>query len=316
MKEGAQSILVVGELNADLILNRINGFPTVGKEILAEEMTLVLGSSSAIFASNAASLGLPVSFFGRIGRDLFGDLVLAALGKRNVDTTLIEVSGEDRTGLTVSLNYPEDRANITFCGAMEALEVSDRLLDALPRFRHLHFSSYFLQKGMQPGVPRLFRAAREAGLTTSLDLQWDPSDRWEFPYESCLPDVDIFLPNEAELLALTGEKDLRQAIRKAGRYGRRIVVKRGAEGALALEDGRMVTAAPFPHGQFRDSIGAGDSFNAGFIKAFLGGAPLDECLRLANLAGAVSTTEAGGTAAFSDPAAFKRKVKELFDIAL
>ena len=60
-------VIVVGELNVDLIMNQLHSFPETGKEKLAEKMLLTLGSSSAIFASNLAALGMKVSFVGKIG---------------------------------------------------------------------------------------------------------------------------------------------------------------------------------------------------------------------------------------------------------
>jgi len=72
-------VLVVGELNVDLILNGLPGLPEVGKEILASAMTLTLGSSSAIFASNLSSLGTKVGFLGMVGEDQFGALAVQSL---------------------------------------------------------------------------------------------------------------------------------------------------------------------------------------------------------------------------------------------
>ena len=68
-------IVALGELNVDLILNQIDGFPEMGKEKFAKQMTLTLGSSTAIFAANAAALGVKVAFCGMVGNDQFGDLV-------------------------------------------------------------------------------------------------------------------------------------------------------------------------------------------------------------------------------------------------
>ena len=62
-------ILAIGELNVDLILNNIDGEPEVGKEKFAGDMILTLGSSTAIFAANAAALGAKVGFVGMIGQD-------------------------------------------------------------------------------------------------------------------------------------------------------------------------------------------------------------------------------------------------------
>ena len=156
-----KKILVVGELNVDLILNEINGTPKVGEEIIAEKMNLVMGSSSAIFACNISILGCDVSFSGMVGKDFFGDFIVRELQIRNIDTTLIQYAPNKRTGLTVVLNYDQNRANVTHCGAMEELEINKIPLKDLGLFDHLHVSSYFLQKGIQPDLHTLFEDAKE-----------------------------------------------------------------------------------------------------------------------------------------------------------
>lgn len=311
-----KKILVVGELNVDLILNEINGTPKVGEEIIAEKMNLVMGSSSAIFACNISILGCDVSFSGMVGKDFFGDFIVRELQIRNIDTTLIQYAPNKRTGLTVVLNYDQNRANVTHCGAMEELEINKIPLKDLGLFDHLHVSSYFLQKGIQPDLHTLFEDAKEKGLTTSLDIQWDPDNNWNFPYQRCLPFVDVFLPNESELCKLAREEDYKIAMEKIGALTPLLIVKRGLEGAVAYEKGKVTSSEPFLHNSFVDAIGAGDSFNAGFLYKYLNGYSLEDSLLFGNIAGSISTTEAGGTGAFENIQAFNKKVSDLFKIIL
>src|SRR5687767_11395669 len=126
-------VIVVGELNVDLILNQISSFPEIGKEILAQQMTLTLGSSSAIFASNLSSLGAKVAFIGKIGQDQFGEVVLQSLKAKGVDTGLIIQSSALHTGATVVLNFDEDRAMVTHPGAMDDLHLADISPEQLSR---------------------------------------------------------------------------------------------------------------------------------------------------------------------------------------
>ncbi len=120
-----RDILVIGELNIDIILDKINGFPLVGTEIIADSMNITVGSSSAIFASNIATLGVSTAFCGMVGRDSFGKFILSELISKNVDTSFIIESEEYHTGATIVLNYSQDRANITNCGAMEAFSAAN-----------------------------------------------------------------------------------------------------------------------------------------------------------------------------------------------
>lgn len=309
-------LLVVGELNVDLLLDQVNGFPVIGQEILADKMLLTLGSSSAIFASNSSALGSSVAFCGMLGADLFGKFILRELKARQVDTRFVIESPEHQTGLTMILNYEQDRANVTYGGAMNHFSLKDIPLQALHQFRHLHVSSYFLQPALRTDMTNLFVAAKAAGLSTSLDLQWDPANQWDFPAEECLPYVDFFLPNEKELLCLTGQRDVEAAIDQLSGFANTIVVKKGLHGATAYADNGVLHADAYRNDHFVDAIGAGDSFNAGFINGFLNGHELPECLRLGNLAGAINTTAAGGTAAFAHITSVKQTAKQIFNLDL
>ena len=311
-----KDVLVIGELNVDILLNKIRSFPVIGQEILADEMTFTLGSSSAIFAANLASLGIGTSFCGMVGKDVFGKYIITELNNKNVGTQLIIENSKYQTGVTIILNYEQERANVTHCGAMEYFKITDIDIDHFAQYRHLHLSSYFLQKGLQKDIVHLFKTAREQGLTTSLDIQWDPANEWQFPFKECLLYVDLFMPNEAELLALTGTVKLAAALDALNAFSHTIVVKRGLNGALAYNKGVYTEAAPYLHTQFVDAIGAGDSFNAGFISSYLQGKPLQDCLMFGNLTGAINTTAAGGTGAFTDRSSFAATAKTIFNVEI
>ncbi len=305
-------VLVVGELNVDLIMDEIEKFPEIGKEVLAHQMTLTLGSSSAIFASNISSLGARVAFIGKIGNDKFGEIVIENLKDKHVDTSMIKMDEYHGTGATVILNINEDRANTTYPGAMEYLTTDDISRDDLKKARHLHFSSYFLQPGMWQGLGGLFREAKNLGLTTSFDMQWDPLEKWNLDFLDVLPNVDVFLPNERELMQLTGKSNLDVAIESIKMHTNILAIKRGNKGSLIHNKNQLIALPPFLNTQVIDAIGAGDSFNAGFIYKFINGKDVAECQRFGNLTGAVSTTAAGGIAAFRDYEIFKRTAKDKF----
>jgi sugar/nucleoside kinase (ribokinase family) len=293
-------VIVVGELNVDLILNQIESFPETGKEKLADNMSLTLGSSSAIFASNLSALGINVSFVAKIGDDIFGHFCIDQLGKKNVDTSMLIQSEELKTGATVIFNFGEDRAMVTYQGAMKHLGINDITKEILGRAKHLHFSSYFLQPGFKNNLDSLFKMAKEAGLTTSLDVQWDPAEEWNFEFKKILPFVDIFLPNESELMNLTGKDSINAALKAIRNYGKYILVKQGKKGSLLSYTNKTVKGKPFLNEEVVDTIGAGDSFNAGFIFKFIRGFSLEDCQTFGNLIGAISTTRSGGTEAFTN----------------
>ncbi|SKB70822.1 Sugar or nucleoside kinase, ribokinase family [Salegentibacter holothuriorum] len=306
-----KKILVVGELNIDLILNNIQGFPEVGAEKVAENMDFTLGSSSAILASNIAALGISTSFSGLLGKDNFGEFILKELKTKNVDTRFVQFSEQYKTGITVVMNYDQDRANVTYCGAMDVFNIEQVPWEHINEFDHLHFSNYFLQAGMKPTIVELFKRAKEAGLSTSLDLQVDPKDEWDFDYKNCLPFVDVFLPNKNEILKLSGENTLKKAIEEISKYSNILALKLGDKGGRVLTETEDISIAPYLNKAYKDAIGAGDSFNAGFLKKFLEGASLRDCLDYANLTGSLSTTAAGGTGAFSHTEEIEIKIQQI-----
>jgi len=311
-------VVVIGELNVDIILNQIDSFPEMGKEKIAQEMNITLGSSSAIFASNLSTLGTSVSFIGKIGKDSFASVVLDSLNSKNVDTSHIIQSRTLNTGATIVMNYDQDRAMVTYPGAMEDLNISDIDFGFLSTARHLHFSSIFLQPGLRGSLPALFAKAKSVGLTTSLDPQWDPAEKWDINLSELLPVVDIFLPNKAELMLLTGSDSLEDGIKKINEIAPNLtlVIKDGSNGAFGWNSGKLIHQPAFLNTNVIDCIGAGDSFNAGFIHEFIKGSPLIKCLEIGTLTGAVSTTRPGGTGAFDSIKGVKKIASDNFKITL
>jgi sugar/nucleoside kinase (ribokinase family) len=309
-------VLVAGELNVDVIFNRLNKFPEAGKEILAEEMTITLGSSSAIFASNLSVLGSKVTFIGTLARDNFGNQIMASLQSKRVHTNNIIYTDKLSTGATVVLNFPEERAIITYPGAMSLLSIQHISGKALGDSRHLHVSSIFLSTGLKKDILELFKKAKALGLTTSLDPQWDPAERWDIDFSSLLPYVDIFMPNDSELKALTGTEDIHEGIKILSAQANIIIVKCGKEGAYLWKGGELIHQPAFFNPKVVDSVGAGDSFAAGFIHVFLQKKPLVHCLEFAALTGAINTTRTGGTTAFETLAEVKSIAQSSFNYVL
>ena len=297
-------VAAIGELNVDIILNRIESEPEIGKEKFAKDMTVTLGSSTAIFAANAAALGTKVCFIG---------LVCTSLDAKGVETRFIK-KGETPTGATICMNYGEDRANLTYQGSMDVMGYDDIDPEVFECARHIHLSSLFMQSGLLRDIDRILDKAVAKGITVSLDTQWDPMETWKLDYAAVLPKVTVFLPNEKELQALTGTQDLESAIAKVLPYlGCAMVVKCGSKGSLLVhKDGTRRFLPAFLNKNVVDAIGAGDSFNSGFVSAFVKGMPLETCQETGNLTGAVNTTAAGGTGAFISLEVVRDICKERF----
>jgi len=291
-------ILVAGELNADAVFVGLASFPRLGHEVLAEHFSLELGSSSAICAAGLARLGNDVAFVTRVGTDLMGRFCLEQLKRLGIDASPAIVDPVSKTGMTVSMSTT-DRALLTYPGTISQLSASDIPIDLLAGFSHLHVSSYFLQRALRPGLAQLFAAARKLGLTTSLDPGADPADEWHVDIVALLESVDIFLPNEVELAALTGSGCVEDGLRALDNGHTLTVAKLGRQGCAVLQRDRVLTVPAIPVRPV-DTTGAGDSFNAGFLHARLLGMSMEDCLRCGVICGGLSTEAPGGIAGQPD----------------
>jgi sugar/nucleoside kinase (ribokinase family) len=289
-----RAVAVIGELNVDLVASGLNSAPVLGREVLAEDFQTVLGSASAIFACGAARLGHPVSFFCRVGNDEYGRFCLDCLEKAGISTENVRIVPTSKTGVTISLSTRSDRALVTVLGTISELRYNDLDLQALQGHSHLHMTSFFLQTALRPSFPRILRHARKRGLTTSFDPNSDPLSSWGSDVWRVVDETTILFINEEEALHLTRKTNVKQALAHLAERAPCVVIKLGARGAIAAADGEIVSAPPFKVSPL-DTTGAGDSFAAGFVHAFLSGRDLRGCLVEGNACGALSTLQVGGT---------------------
>jgi sugar/nucleoside kinase (ribokinase family) len=292
-------VTIAGEINLDLILYGLPEQMPPERELLASQFKITLGSSSAIVAHNLAALGSRVGFITKVGDDALGKMALERLSAGGVDLSRVVRSAGAPSGVTVILQHERVRHILTYLGTISELRFEDLDLEYLASARHFHMSSLFLQRALAPGVPELFQQMKSAGLTTSLDTNDDPEDRWEGALDATLPYVDILLPNEREAMKMARANDLETAVVRLSERVKTVVVKTGSRGAMAITGSQRFTA-PAASVQVVDPVGAGDSFDAGFLHQFLRGADLQACLVYGNLCGAFSTTASGGTEAFRD----------------
>jgi sugar/nucleoside kinase (ribokinase family) len=292
-------VTIAGEINLDLILYGFSAEMPVERELLASDFQATLGSSSAILAHNLAVLGSRVGFITRTGKDELGKMALGRVAASGVDLSRCLTDGSIGTGVTVLLPHGKTRHILTYPGSIATMKVSDLDVDYLKSSRHFHLSSLYLQQALMPDLPELFRELKAAGLTISLDTNDDPEDRWGYPLDELLTFVDVFLPNEDELRRFAHADSLDAALNSLSARVPCIAVKCGSRGSVVKTRDGAVRAEPIPVTPV-DTIGAGDSFNAGFLFAWLQGLSYGECARAGNITGALSTLRPGGTEAFRD----------------
>jgi ribokinase len=302
-------VLAVGDVNPDFLLTG-DVTPRFGQAEQDVSARMTLGGSAAIFAAGAARLGLRTALVATVGDDDLGRATRAMLVARGVDDRLVDVDAARPTGLSINLQRDEDRAILTERGAITALSLPAALAAVERGVRHVHIASVFLIPALAEEGAALVAAAKRAQATVSVDTNFDPAERFAAP--DWLRDADILMPNETEALALAGQggeggeaaarplsadaaapRALLAAARDLAARGALVAVKRGAAGALAVR-GDDVVEVPAPAASGPDSVGAGDSFDAGLVWALLEGRPLPEALEIACACGALSLRAVGG----------------------
>ena len=285
-------ILAVGDVNIDIVFTGLAGMPVPEQETLAQGMDIVVGGQAGTTARAMARLGWDVTFAGRVGDDDFGRQARHALVAAGVDIGGLVVDPALRTGATVVLSTGTRRAFATFPGSIAEVRLSDVTPALLSGADHLHVGSFFLLTALRQDMPELLQEARRRGLTTSMDPGWDPRRKWGKDLRAMLSSVDVFLPNEAEAMAITSARTPEKALAALSGDARTVVVKRGAEGCLA-GNGKTALRCPAFKVKAVDVTSAGDIFNAGFLHGSLHGWGLEESMRFAGACGAISVCRAG-----------------------
>jgi sugar/nucleoside kinase (ribokinase family) len=290
-------VAIVGEINSDLIFYGLPRELPEEREILASDFTLTLGSSSAILAHNLALMGSKVTFSALVGDDALGEMCCQKLRDAGIDLSrVVHSASGTKTGVTLILPLEATRRILTYPGTMSELGLEGLDLDFLATAKHFHLSSPFLQRKLFPDLAVLFKEMKRRGLTTSLDTNDDPEGKWEGLLDNVLPHVDLLFCTEEELTQLAKVQAAEEYL--AGRV-RLLIVKRGSRGASVFANGQRIDG-PALQLDVVDAVGAGDTFDAGFLHQWIRAASLETCLAYGNLAGGLSVTRSGGIEAFSD----------------
>jgi sugar/nucleoside kinase (ribokinase family) len=304
-------VTIAGEINLDLVLDGIEEPMPVERELLATSFRITLGSSAAILAHNLSALGTRVGFASLAAKDDFSKMALAYLAERKVDLSGVRYSDSPAgSGVTIVVNHRTVRHILSYLGTTSEMNASHLDVEYLCSSRHFHLSSLFLLKGVHKDLPGLFKKIRQRGLTISLDTNDDPEDAWGGVLDDLLPLIDVLLPNERELLRITKTSTVDDALVAAAGKVPLIVVKCGSRGSIVQRGSERHLVPPIKLTPV-DAIGAGDSFNAGFLACYVRGLAPEECAAMGNITGAISTLKPGGIEAFRDRAFLRKSLDEL-----
>lgn len=286
-------VIVVGSYSADLIFTGLSEFPQLGKDVIGTDFKMTPGEAY-ISAVSMHRLGMRVGWAADFGNDDFSQFALDCARTEGLDESLFVIHDRPFRRISVAASYPQDRAFITYYdpdppipAALPALLKADAGILLIPGL----FTGDLLTAGK-----KIIRAKNMIlvmdGNSSTGDMVGNSNDCKSI--RNAINSVDIFLPNALEARRITGEQDLQAAIRNLGQLCPVVVVKDGSNGSYSYMDGQIryekaISVKPI------DTTGAGDNFNAGFLRAWLDGCTIETCQKWGNIVGGLSITESGGT---------------------
>jgi sugar/nucleoside kinase (ribokinase family) len=290
-------VLCAGIIVADHVSSPISHLPAPGELVLAEQLLLTIGGCAANVAVDLVKLGVPAAVVGRVGDDVFGRVVADMLRERAVDVSALAVTAGGDTSQTMIVNVAgQDRRFIHTFGANANFRAADIAPERFGGCRVLYLGGYLLMDKVHAGeLAAVFRAVRQRGARTVLDVVTPGPGNYLPRLEPLLPEVDVFLPNDHEGRLITGEPDaLRQAEIFHRLGARTAIVTMGERGSVLVGPGGRLRAGCYDV-PFVDGSGGGDAFAAGYIRGLLRGLSAADCLRMASAAGASCVRAVGTT---------------------
>lgn len=292
-------VFIYGDINIDIIIPGVDQFPLPGQEKVVDEMDTYIGGGAALTAMGLGKLGVNTVFKGRVGNDCYGNYIRAELEKNRIDCSLLEVSKENKTGISLSFTNEKDRCFLTSRGTNLELNLKEITREDIKNAAHIHMTGYDGRKRHEEYARILQIISEEGNTTVSFDVGWDDSEEWYEGILELIPYIDVLFMNETEVLHYTRQETVEEAMEVIRGKCKIAVIKMGKKGSIAITKDSTYTAGSFPV-KAVDTTGAGDSFNAGFIYGFLKKASMNQCLQYANACGAMSVTAYGGNTAFPE----------------
>ena len=277
-------LLCAGEAFEDLIFVGLERLPELGEEIKTDRFTATIGGGAVITSVKAARLGLRTQLISALS-----DAAVARLKKERVAVTNLRKKHEPHA-ITAALSTDGDRAFVTFNGVNSQLE--GRLARAIPRAQANHIHLCFYPHNCARWTAIVSRL-RKQGITTSWDFGWNEPLTNDRGLTDLIDALDFVFVNEHEARLYTGSTTLEQSVPEWRRRKAITIVKLGEAGAVWLAPDRDIHVDA-PSVKVVDTTGAGDSFNAGFLVAWMNGKTPEQCLAAGNRIGAAATRQAGG----------------------
>ncbi len=283
-------LIAFGPVFLEVVFGRIERLPGPGEEIFSDEFAISCGGAVTI-AGAACRAGVSAGVATVLGDDIGSRVVAEYCRREGVELAPSRKVPGPAAGITVVMNFDGDRAFVSHIPRPAATEQSEleRWTEVLRRERP---AWCYLHAG--PRVEPVIAEARALGVGVALDVNLGAVEGAADDVVECARLADVFVPNEAELLRLTGEPDLDGAVGLASSWCARLVVKRGERGALAVEKGHpLAVVGGLRPVEVRDRTGAGDAFAGAMIAALVTNASLVEAVIAGNSAGSEAVARLG-----------------------
>ncbi len=285
-EEKGFDVLVVGRYFCDLVFTQLPEFPRLGHEVYSREFHLVPGG---VFtpAVTLTRLGLRAAWPCEFGSDPFSQYVNNEALKAGVDNAFFSQSDQPSLRITVAFSFGGERAFLSYTDPLPEIHYPEIIRQIRPTWVYLtHLMTGEAQE-------KITIAAHEMGALVYMDCQAHHTTISDPDTSAALGRVDVFSPNRAEALALTGEKNIESALDQLRALTETVIIKDGASGCLCGYPGGVIRS-PAMEVEVVDTTGAGDNFNCGFIYGQIKGFPLEESLRIGNICGGLSVEVVGG----------------------
>jgi sugar/nucleoside kinase (ribokinase family) len=286
-------VIVAGSYSVDLIFTGLPNFPQLGKDVVGTGFEMTPGEAF-ISSVSMHRLGINIGWAADFGNDEFSRLALDRAKMEGLDDSLFIIHEQPYRRISVSASYSDDRAFITYYdpgpdvpAVVNALAKSNAKALYIPGL----YSGDFMSSGLQLLHFKHMKLVMDGN---SSDGDIFSNCKESKAIKKAIQSTDIFMPNAQESRRITGLQDLEAAICCLGELCPLVIVKDGQNGSHAYEKGQLYHA-PAIHVKSIDTTGAGDNYNAGFLKAWLDGLPIEGCLKWGNIVGGLSTTALGGT---------------------
>jgi sugar/nucleoside kinase (ribokinase family) len=298
-------VLALGDYYLDLVFSGLDGVPEFGREVFSRDFSMLPGGTyNAV--TTLHRLGVNVAWAVDFGNDAFSLYVKDMAAKEGLDPVCFATKDYPLRNISVAGSYLGDRLFISFS---DPRRISP---DYVKRVLNTECKILFLC-GLYRGRLLALVAGhfKKTGTTLVMDGNSSAGTLEDRDIQRALRQVDVFIPNGCEARRLTGKTDIEDCLKLLGQYTPIVVIKDGARGASAIQAEQVVHVPCIPV-KCMDTTGAGDCFDGGFMKAYLDGLDLIECLQWGNIAGGLSTQALGGTGYSILPAEVQKYKKKYY----